>query len=151
MTIGRWDPLRDMIALHEAMNRLVNESFGRPGTVAPAAPLLRIAVDVYETDAAVIILAALPGVAEEDVHLSATAEALTISAQARTDEDLRSARPLLRERGAGAAERTIMLPPGLHTEAIEARLERGTLRIHLPKGEGLRRRQVPVRFAPPEA
>lgn len=151
MTISRWDPLRDMIALHEAMNRLVNESFGRPGTIAPAAPALRIAVDVYETDEAILILAALPGVAEDDVHLSATPEALTISVQTRRDEDLDAARPLLRERGAGAAERTIMLPPGLDTEAIDARLERGVLRVRLPKGDALRRRQVPVRFGPPQA
>ena len=31
MSIERWDPLRDVISLRDAMNSLVAESFVRPG------------------------------------------------------------------------------------------------------------------------
>ncbi len=31
MALARWDPMRDMMAMREQMNRLVNETFGRGG------------------------------------------------------------------------------------------------------------------------
>lgn len=148
MTISRWDPLRDMITLHEAMNRLVNESFGRPGATERVALGPYVAVDIYETDTEVIISAVMPGVAEEDVQISVTSDALTISGKTRPNEEFLAARPLVRERRYGTSQRTIILPRGLDTDAIQARLEQGVLQVRLPKREEFRRRQVPVRFEP---
>ena len=60
----RWDPAREMVSLREAMDRLFEESFLRPGFLG--GERFRVAVlmplDMYETENEVVVKAAIPGV-----------------------------------------------------------------------------------------
>ena len=56
-------PRRDMIALREAMNRLIDdEFFSRDGE---RERLARLPIDVYSTDDEIVVTAAIPGLEPE--------------------------------------------------------------------------------------
>jgi HSP20 family protein len=78
MSLIRWEPLRELVSLREAMDKLLADSFVRPSRLlsAEAVPPL----DVYETDKAVVVKSALAGVKPEQVDISITGDVLTIKA-----------------------------------------------------------------------
>jgi len=87
MSLIRWDPLRDMVSLRDAMDRLFEESFvGVPARRREEGgqPL---AVDVYETDSELKVEASLPGFKPEDVDISVVGNMLTIKAETKTEEE----------------------------------------------------------------
>src|SRR5439155_13182571 len=57
----RWDPLRDLLALHEQIGQLVGSD--APGWTPP--------VDLYETVSEFVLIAELPGLSRDDVEIHA--------------------------------------------------------------------------------
>lgn len=71
MTIERWDPFGEMLTLRDAMNRLFEESFVRPGqAVAPGVGRFAMPIDLSEADDQFIVEAALPGLRPEDIDVT---------------------------------------------------------------------------------
>ena len=74
----RWEPMREMMTLREAMDRLFDDAFTRPignGGNTWGVP----AIDLYQTEKNVIVKAALPGLKADDVQISVTGEILTLN------------------------------------------------------------------------
>jgi HSP20 family protein len=144
----RWDPWSDIVSLREAMSNLLEESFVRPGDGRTGVGL---AVDVRETADSFEIYGSVPGMAPEDVDITILGDTVRIRGERRslansqsTDEDDGS-RWLIRERHAGAFERTITLPSSVRSEDAGAEFRDGVLTITLPKSEESRARTIPVR------
>src|SRR6185503_6175040 len=57
----RWDPLRDLLALHEHLGQLVGAD--APGWTPP--------VDLYETAAEYVLTAELPGLTRDQIEIHA--------------------------------------------------------------------------------
>ncbi len=58
----RWDPAREMVSLREAMDRLFEESFLRPGLLGGNdSASVQMPLDMYETEDEVVVKAAIPG------------------------------------------------------------------------------------------
>src|SRR5947199_9951948 len=57
----RWDPLRDLLALHEQIGQLVGSD--APGWTPP--------VDLYETAAELVLIAELPGLSRDEIEIHA--------------------------------------------------------------------------------
>ena len=57
----RWDPLRDLLALHEQLGQLVGTD--APGWTPP--------VDLYETNSEYVLTAELPGLARNQIEIHA--------------------------------------------------------------------------------
>ena len=66
----RWEPIRDLVTLREAMDRLFTESFVRPGVAFPSLGMEGPAVDMYQTKDDIIVKAAVPGVKPEDIDIA---------------------------------------------------------------------------------
>ncbi len=122
VAFARWDPLHDLLALHERMNRLGGES----------APGWTPAVDVYEGADRFVINAELPGLSRENVRIEVLRDTVI----------LRGERPSLRtaqcrfhrvERGHGAFSRTFSLGQPIDAEAMSADFADGVLSIVVPK------------------
>src|SRR5581483_7936758 len=79
MALNRWDPFSDMVTLRDAMNRLMEDAFVRPGRSLPGSGGARqVPMDIYETPQELVIRAALPGFTPEQVQISFEQGTLTI-------------------------------------------------------------------------
>ena len=105
------------------------EEFMRPQTVP---------VNMYESDAALVVVAPLPAVQPEDVTIEIRPGKLRLTAH------LRSAAPrdyLVHEWDYGGYERELELPPGFGSGA-EATLANGQLAVRVLRGDASTRLQV---------
>ena len=122
MAFTRWDPLRDLLALHERMERLSGPEV--TGWTPP--------VDLYETADAFVITAELPGLAREDIDIRAQDGQITLQGTRRTPE-VPCERYHRVERGHGAFFRRFQLSPSIDVSRITADLRDGVLIVTVPK------------------
>ncbi len=148
MSMERWEPLRDMMSLRDAMERLIQESFLRPaGSILPA---MRGAMplDVVERGDAFEIRASLPGIKPEDVQITVQGDVLTIRGTTTSEQERKDDRDddnwILRERRSGSFYRSLTLPAPLDADRATARFEQGVLVLEIPKAETAKARQIPV-------
>jgi HSP20 family protein len=140
----RWEPARDMMTLREAMDRLFDDAFTRPLSLAGngwSAP----AVDMYQTDNEVVVKAAIPGVKADEVQINVTGEVLTIKGEVKQKEEVKEKAYHIREQRWGAFERTIALPTDVVADKAKAEFENGILTITLPKAEEVKPRTITIK------
>lgn len=140
----RWEPFRELVSLREAMNRLLEESFVRPWGGLPRwaeGP----AVDMYETDDAVVVKAAMPGVDPKDVEINVTGDTLTIRGEAKKEERVKEEHYLRREWCYGSFCRSFLLPTRVVADDAEAVFENGVLTLTLPKAEEIKPKTIKVK------
>jgi HSP20 family protein len=127
----RWDPFGDLPSLRADLDRLIAR--------APAAPESSLprrwspASDVIETDDAIVITAELPGVKDEDVHITVQDGVLRIVGERKLQEEVEEDRFYRLERSYGGFERTFPLPRGVKEDDITASIAYGVLKLTIPK------------------
>jgi HSP20 family protein len=124
----RWDPLQDLLALHERLNRLAGAD--EAGWMPP--------VDVSESPDGFTITAEVPGLSREDIQLTVQDGKVTLKGE-RPPCDARSVRFERVERGHGRFNRTFALPAAVDASAVAADLHDGVLTITIPKASARRR------------
>ena len=132
----RWDPLRDLLALHEHLGQLVGAD--APGWTPP--------VDLYETAADYVLAAELPGLTREQIEIHAEDSRIVIRG-ARTSvpgRDIPCEQFHRVERGHGHFSRAFALPEPIDVDAISADLKDGILTITMPKSAGRGTRKINV-------
>jgi HSP20 family molecular chaperone IbpA len=100
-------------------------------------------VDVFEDEASITLLADLPGVAREQLHVRVDGENLVLEATASTvgPENMEI---VYGELQCPAYRRQFTLSRELDTQRIEAQLRDGVLRLTIPKAEEARPRRIQV-------
>ena len=94
----------------------------------------QIKVDVKETDKAYTVLAEVPGVAKEDIHVSLDGNVVTLRAEVKQhDSEARDEKVLRSERYYGAVSRSFQLPMEIDQAQSSARYDNGVLTLTLPK------------------
>lgn len=141
--IIRWEPMRDMITLREAMDHLFDDAFTRP--FGSMSRLIAPAIDLYQTDDEVVIHATLPGIKADDVQISVTADLLTIKGEFKEKEVSKDKSYHLREQRYGAFERTIGLPAKVVADKAKAEFEDGILTITLPKADEIKPKMITIK------
>lgn len=140
--LTRWEPMREMMTLREAMDQLFNDAFTRPvssaGTVLPG-------IDLYQTGDAVVVKAALPGLKPEDVQLSITGDTLTLRGEFKQEHEQNDASYHIREQYFGRFERSVLLPTEVQSEKSKAEFENGMLTITLPKAETVKPKTITIK------
>ena len=141
------DPFRD---LHRQIDRLFSDlsqdmrplGLGRNGT-------LSLSMDVAETDKAVEVTAELPGVDEKDIDVSVTDNILTIKAEKKSQRDEKGKDFRIVERSYGKFERNMMLPFTADPAKVEAKFDKGVLKLTLPKPPEaqVKLQKIPVKSA----
>jgi HSP20 family protein len=125
-------------------DRLFNEFTGPMG-VAPlswaSAPLLHIREDAD----AFLIEADLPGLTQEQVHISVTQRNQVSISGERLAAEPENGRWHRRERGFGRFQRVVKLPTAVDADKVEAKLENGVLLVTLPKAEEAKPRRIAVK------
>ena len=131
--IMRWDPLRELAAMRAEMERAMARSAGQGGSLPRRwSPVS----DVIETEDAIVVTAELPGVKDEDVHITVQDGVLRISGERRLEEETHEDRVHRIERSYGDFERSFALPRGVAEDDIHAGVAYGVLKVTIPKPTG---------------
>jgi HSP20 family molecular chaperone IbpA len=98
--------------------------------------------DVYENVDEFMLVADLPGVSKEDLTIQMDNGEMVI--EARRQQPHVQGKWLSTEYVACDYQRRFALPTGVEVEKVKAELQDGVLRIHLPKSEAVKPRQIPI-------
>jgi HSP20 family protein len=92
-------------------------------------------IDVSESKDGIEVTAELPGVDEKDIDLTLSNDVLTIRGEKKSERDEGDKEKSWHvvERRYGAFTRTVTLPYQPDSDKVEAKFEKGVLRIRLPK------------------
>ena len=142
-SIIRWEPMRDMATLRDAMDRAFEERLFRP-PVPFAWAEGNLAIDMYETDDNVVLKTAIPGMKAEDIEVSVSGDTLTIRAETKEEQEIERDNYLRRERRFGSCCRSITLPGGLEADKAEADYTDGILTLTFPKAEEVKPKSIKV-------
>jgi HSP20 family protein len=143
--LTRWEPLRDLVTLREAMDRLFTESFVRPGAAFPSVSMEGPAVDMYQTKDDIVVKAAIPGVKPEDIDIAVTGDILTIKGELKEEEKVEEGNYLRQERRYGQFMREFALPTQVNADKAKAEFEHGVLTLRLPKAEEVKPKSIRVK------
>lgn len=110
----------------------------RPGaTFTPA-------VDIFETDTGITLLADMPGVKAKDLDIDLQKSVLTIKGDVDSPEGPNETY-VLREYSTGAYVRQFALSDAIDQSKIDAELEDGVLTLVMPKAEKAMPRKIAVK------
>ena len=136
VSFTRWDPLRDLLALHEQLGHLVGTD--APGWTPP--------VDLYETASDFVLTAELPGLTRDqiDIHAEDSRIVLRGARLPGSDREIPTEQFHRVERGHGHFSRAFSLPEAIDVDAVTADLKDGILTVTIPKAAGRGARRIDV-------
>lgn len=97
--------------------------------------------DVEETLKEVVVRAEVPGFEIGDLKVEVVGDTLRLLAEHKEEKKEKEAE----ERYLGRLERTVLLPPGVEVEKVEAVYRNGILEIHIPKKAEAMPRKIEVK------
>jgi HSP20 family protein len=106
-------------------------------------PVYVPAVDIFEDDTAITLVADMPGVGPNDLRIDLHEGVLTLTGQANEGE--RGGTDVFREYRPGQFCRQFSLSDRIDQNKIEAGMTDGVLRLVLPKAEAQKPRQIKVK------
>src|SRR5262245_25171063 len=133
MAFSRWDPIRDLLALHDHIGQLVGTD--APGWTPP--------VDLFETAGAFVLTAELPGLSRDQIDIHAEESRITIRGE-RSSGQVSCEQYHRVERGHGRFSRAFVLPEPVDVESVSADLKDGLLTVTIPKAGGRGARRISV-------
>lgn len=122
VAVSRWDPLHDLLALHERMNRLGPDD---PPGWTPA-------VDLYETADRFVLSIELPGLTRDQIKIELQQEILTVRGERAVQHEA-GAQFHRVERGHGPFARSFSLPNPADADRVQAEFRDGVLTVVIPK------------------
>lgn len=131
MSEQKFDPVKEFITLRDNISKSVGEGLR---TVTGVGPLVFPAIDMYETEEAVVIYTEpLVGLDAASIEVSVEDDVLTISGETKPQVEVEATAYLHRELRFGPFAREIRVPRKVKTDAAKATFKKGTLTITLPK------------------
>lgn len=138
----QWEPFRELRSMRRDLDRLFDQTLARPwsgnGWSSPA-------MDLYETEDEVVVKAAVPGIAAEDVDIQITGDVLTIRGESRQEEEHEEATYHLREQRYSSFARSLELPAPVLADKANAEVVNGVLTLSLPKAEEAKPKAIKVK------
>ena len=141
-SLVRRNQLGEAMPLQKAMERLMEDVF-MPDPVEGGA----IALDVYETEDAVVLKATLAGVAPEDLEVTTLGREITIKGEIKSEKMIEGKRYVLRERREGMFRRTVTLAENVLLDEATAEFQHGVLTLTVPKTEDTTVKTISVNTA----
>ncbi len=141
--VRRPSPFGELMSLRSAMDRLFEDSFVRR-PFGELDQLGTLPLDVTSTKDSLVVEAALPGFAPEDVDITVENNTLSIRAEHRDEREDGEGEQLVREIRRTSLSRTVTLPGGLEADKASAAFENGMLKLQFPKAEAVKPRQIRI-------
>ena len=134
--LTRFNPFHDLA-------RFERDFFRRPVSNGVSATW-RPAVDIEETEEAVVLTADLPGVQEKDIEITVHEGVLVLTGKREHVREEEKETSLYRERTYGSFFRRFRLGRKVDAEQIAASYKNGVLTVTLSKKEDAKPKQIPV-------
>ncbi len=114
-------------------------------SAAPARPFASPEVDIYEGQDEILLIADLPGVSGQGVTVSVEGSELIIEGRRAPGGEEPAGQAVVREGTFADFRRSFVLPHAVLPDGIRAEIERGVLRVHLPKAAAPKPRPIPIK------
>jgi HSP20 family protein len=145
MTLVRWDPFRELVAMSHRLNRTLNDPY-TPRTEdsfgAWAPP-----VDIFERQDHLVIRAEVPGVQKDDMDVRIENGVLTLHGERKQETDVTEENAHRMERVYGAFTRSFALPTTVDATKVTATYKDGVLEVTVPKAETAKPKMVEIKAA----
>ncbi len=116
----------------------------RPGEQTRPGPVFTPAVDIFETDKELTLLADMPGVRANDLSIDLHENVLTLSGEVEPTEGANEV-DVLREYRTGKYFREFAVSEIIDQAKIKAEIKDGVLKLRLPKVEAAAPRKITVK------
>jgi len=146
MALVRFEPFREIDTMQRQMNRLFDDFFTNSGrgngnlAFAPAA-------EFSETAEAYHLKLEVPGMEINDLDIQATAEAVSVSGDRKSQTKTSDNGMTKTEFRYGKFQRVIPLPGRINNSHVEAEYKNGILTLNLPKAEEEKNKVVKVKVS----
>lgn len=143
MELQPWRPFREAVSLHDAMDRLFEDSFITPANLGGGMPK----IDIKDTGKAIVIKAELPGVDEEDISIEILDNVMTISGEKKEEKEESDEKKgyYYKESHSGAFSRSFNLPADVKAEDAVADMKKGILVVTVPKIEPKKAKKIEIK------
>jgi HSP20 family protein len=129
----RYDPLVDMRQRLNTMREMVGDLTDWRSPLTTGSDDGTLSLDMSENDKEIIVKTTVPGVREEDINVTVTGDMLTISAEAKSDQEHQKDHWHIRELRYGKFSRSLRLAAEVNADKTQAELKDGILTVTLPK------------------
>jgi HSP20 family protein len=139
--------------LRDALTQLLEDSLVPPrggGATGPSVAPRPLPLDVYATAGEAVIIAAVPGMAAQELELTVDQNTVTLSGRlpsAVESEQGQGATWFLHELWHGPFRRSVTLPFEVDAGRAEATVEQGIVRIVLPKAAQAKPQRIAIKAA----
>ncbi len=145
MELIPWKPFGELGSFRGEMDRLWDKFFGERPLIRGFEGEWSPSVDISETEDKILVKAELPGLDAKDVNVSISGDLLTVKGEKRREEEEKDEHHHYVERYVGTFQRSFRLPVSIQTDKIEAKFDKGVLKITLPKVEEAKKREIEVK------
>jgi len=135
------------ISLQNEIDRLFDDFTRGFPAIGNGSANLMPTMDVAETDKEIEITAELPGLEEKDVQINIADNVLTVRGEKKAEKEQKDKNYRLIERSYGSFERSLTLPEGVNADAIKASIDKGVLKVVVPKPAPAQTRKIEVKSA----
>ncbi len=139
-----WRPFGELRTLRREMDKLWEDFFGGQELVSTDGVWVP-AIDISETKDAIIVRAEIPGMDVKDIEINLTGDILTIKGEKKQKTEEKDENFHRIETRYGAFQRAIRVPVSVDSDKIQAKYEKGVLKITLPKKEEAKPKQIEVK------
>lgn len=148
MTLTRWTPFQDLVAVQDRVNRLFTDAYARQTDDVTRSGAWVPPVDIYENDKHEIVLTAeLPAMTREDIDVTVENNTLTLRGEKKLNREVNDEQYHRVERTYGAFSRSFSLPETVDVTRVSAEYKNGVLTVRLPRREDARPKQIKVDVA----
>jgi HSP20 family protein len=144
--ITRFDPFREINALHNAMTRALQtagtgttlgDELGTTGSFVPP-------VDIYEDENSLSLRLEIPGMKQEDLDIRLENHTLTVRGERKFEKEEKEENFHRIERRYGSFTRSFTLPNTVDTDNVNADYKDGVLTIMLTKRAETKPKQIKI-------
>jgi len=154
MTLVKFNPVRDLLNVEREFNRMFNSLGSRFGIThqgdideeydnAVWMPL----TDISEDNDNFYLKADLPGIKKEDVKISYTDGAISISGERSQEKETKEKKFYRIERSYGKYYRSFNVPTEIKEDKIKAEFKDGQLTITIPKADEVKPKEIDIKVS----
>ena len=137
MSLIRWSPM-----LFDDMDEMFNRL---PSTMSSQMKSFVPAMDMYETDQAVVIETPLAGVRPEDVEVSVQKGVLVVKGESNKEHEVDEKNYYRKEIRSGSFYREVALPTAVMEDKVTAEFADGMLKVTAPKAQPAAAKKIDVK------